>query len=308
MKIAVIDIGTNTFNLLIASKPKNKLVLNKVTKEFVFLGKGGINKNIIQDDAILRAITTLKKFKVLCLENKVDSIHAIATSAVRNAKNKLSFVKQVFDETNIEVEIINGDAEAKFIYEGARESIDFKKKPILLMDIGGGSTEFIICNNQKIFWKKSFEIGAARLFEKYQKSDQITTSEIEEIEGHITNTLSPLFNIAQDFNMNTLVGSSGSFTSFAKIIANKLGKPDDLIKTSNYIFNIQEYNYIHESILNSTLKQRHNIKGLIKERAPMIVVGTVLVNFLLRKLKIEHFKLARYALKEGIASDFFKNN
>lgn len=308
MKIAVIDIGTNTFNLLIASKPRNKLVLNKVTKEFVFLGKGGINKNIIQDDAILRAITTLKEFKALCLEYKVDSVRAIATSAVRNASNRLSFVQQVLDETSIEIQIINGDTEAKYIYEGARESIDFERKPILLMDIGGGSTEFIICNNQKIFWKRSFEIGAARLFEQYQKSDQITTSEIEEIEDHIEKTLLPLFNTLQEFAINTLVGSSGSFTSFAKIIANKLGKPDDLIKTSNYIFNIKEYNYIHQSILNSTLKQRLHIKGLIKERAPMIVVGTVLVNFLLRRLNIEHFKLARYALKEGVASDFFKNN
>ena len=308
MKVAVIDIGTNTFNLLIASKPRNRLVLDKVTKEFVFLGKGGINKNIIQEDAILRAITTLKEFKALCLEYKVDSIHAIATSAVRNASNKLSFVQKVFDETSIEIQIINGDTEAKFIYEGARESLDFEAEPILLMDIGGGSTEFIICNNQKIFWKRSFEIGAARLFEEYQKSDQITKSEIEEIEHHIANTLFPLFNMLKEFNIITLVGSSGSFTSFAKIIANKLGKSNDLIKTSNYIFDIKEYNNIHQSILNSTLKQRLYIRGLIKERAPMIVVGTVLVNFLLRKLDIQHFKLARYALKEGVASDFFKNN
>ncbi len=304
MKIAVIDIGTNTFNLLVATKPNRRLIPIEIHKEFVFLGKGGINKNRLQDDAILRGLTTLRKFKSIADSLGVSKILAIATSAVRNAENGKDFVEKAKALTGIEIETINGNKEAEYIFKGAREATNFGNSPVLLMDVGGGSTEFIICDKQTVYWKKSIEVGAARLFEAFHKSDPITSSEVEDIEEHLEQLLNPVIKKAEEFEVETLVGSSGAFTSFAKIIANRIGEPEKLVYSSDYEFNLLEFDHVKDEIIEMPLAERYKIPGLIEERVPMIVVGTVLVNFVLDRLNIQRFKLARYALKEGVASEY----
>lgn len=307
MKVAIIDIGTNTFNLLIASSEQSKLKLEHVDKTFVFLGKGGINKNTIQPDAFERGIQCLETFKTTANQHDCYEIIAIATSAVRNADNGKDFVHQTFLKTGIEIQTISGDREAELIYKGAKQAVDFGTKPTLLMDVGGGSTEFIICDQTQIFWKQSFEVGAARLFEQFHKNDPITSREISEIDNHLASILAPLFNQCNKYKISTLIGSAGAFTSFAKIVANKKQEIEKLKKTSSYEFNLSEFYTVHESLLKTQLNERNSIQGLIQERAPMIVVGTVLVNFILKELKISDFKLARYAMKEGMASEFLFN-
>jgi exopolyphosphatase/guanosine-5'-triphosphate,3'-diphosphate pyrophosphatase len=304
MKIAIIDIGTNTFNLLIATKPNRRLIPIEIHKEFVFLGKGGINNNRLQEDAILRGLTTLRKFKKIADNLGASKIIAIATSAVRNAENSKTFIDKTKALTGIEIETISGNQEAEYIYKGAREATNLGNVPILLMDVGGGSTEFIICDKSQVYWKKSIEVGAARLYEAFHKSDPIIPNEVLEIENHLEKILFPILKKAEEFEIETLIGSSGAFTSFAKIIANRLNESEKLVYSSEYAINILEFQNIKDDIINLTLKERYKIPGLIKERAPMIVVGTVLVNFIIKRLNILQFKLARYALKEGVASDF----
>lgn len=304
MKIAVIDIGTNTFNLLVAHKPNRRLIPLEVHKEFVFLGKGGINENHIQDDAILRGLKTIRKFKKIANEKGVCKIIAVATSAVRNAKNGDDFTRKVKLLTGIEIQIINGNTEAEYVYTGAKEATNFGNTPVLLMDVGGGSTEFIICDKHQVYWKKSIEVGAARLFEKFHKSEPIIQKEINSIEAHLEKKLKEVLSKAHDFEVEVLIGSSGAFTSFAKMIAFELDEPEKLIYSTDYEFNLLAFENIKETILELTLEERFKLPGLIKERAPMIVVGTLLVGFILEKLNIQQFKLARYALKEGVASDF----
>ncbi len=304
MKVAVIDIGTNTFNLLVAHKPNRRLIPIAIHKEFVFLGKGGINNDIIQEDAILRGLKTIKKFKEIADELGVTKIIAIATSAVRNAKNGNDFAHKVKSLTGIEIEIINGNQEAEYIYNGSREATNLGEDPVLIMDVGGGSTEFIICDRYQVYWKKSIEVGAARLFEQFHKSDPILQEEIEDIETHLEKKLNQVIQKANDFEVETLIGSSGAFTSIAKMIAHRLNESEKLIHSSEYEFNILEFENIKEKIIYLTLEERFKIPGLIKERAPMIIVGTVLVSFILEKLNIQRFKLARYSLKEGVAIKF----
>ena len=304
MKVAVIDIGTNTFNLLVAHKPNRRLIPLAIHKEFVFLGRGGINDNIIQDDAILRGLKTIKKFKKIADELGANKIIAIATSAVRNAKNGNDFTRKVKSLTGIDVNIINGNQEAEYIYNGAKEATNLGNNPVLIMDVGGGSTEFIICDRYQVYWKKSIEVGAARLFEQFHKSDPILHEDIEDIEAHLERKLNQVVEKAHDFEVETLIGSSGAFTSIAKMIAHNLNEPEKLKHSTEYEFDLVEFENIREHIVHLTLEERIKIPGLIRERAPMIIVGTVLVKFILEKLNIQQFKLARYALKEGVASEF----
>ena len=301
MKIAVIDIGTNTFNLIIASLVNHRLKLHHVEKEFVFLGKGGINKNIIQSDAFERGLNTLNRFSAICDEHGVKDITAIATSAVRNAKNGNLFTQAVFDQTGITIQVISGDEEATHIFNGARAALRFGKQPVLLMDIGGGSTEFIIGNQDEILWKQSFEVGAARLYERFHQEDPMPESDIRKIEDYLLELLQPMLTAAKKHQVHTLIGSSGAFTSMAKIEAARNNKLDALIKTSKFTFDLEQFEPITKEILKMPLEKRILIPGLIKERAPMIVVGIILVKFVLENLQINTFKLARYALKEGVA-------
>lgn len=307
MKIAVIDIGTNTFNLLIASMNNGSLVLEDVEKKFVFLGKGGINKNTIQKEAFDKGIKTLILFSEKAKESGVDKIIAVATSAVRNSNNGNEFANEVLIKTGINISIISGDTEAEYIYKGARSATKFGKLPVLLIDIGGGSTEFIICNDNQIFWKQSFEIGVMRLFEKFHKNDLISHKEIKSIEDYLAFQLEPLFIAVKKHEINDLIGSAGVFTSLAKIIELRFNNSKSLIKTSEYDFDIYQFQNIHNYLIQTTLDERLKTPGLVKQRAQVIVVGTILVNFIIHKFKVKNFKLARYALKEGVASNYFIN-
>lgn len=307
MKIAVIDIGTNTFNLLIASMNNGNLVLEDVEKKFVFLGKGGINKNTIRKEAFDKGVKTLILFSEKAKESGVDKTIAVATSAVRNSNNGNEFAHEVLIKTGINISIISGETEAEYIYKGARSATEFGKSPVLLVDIGGGSTEFIICNESQIFWKQSFEIGLMRLFEKFHTNDLISNKEIKSIEDYLAFQLEPLFIAVKKYEINDLIGSAGLFTSFAKIIELRFNNNKSLIKTSEYIFDINQFQDIHNYLIQTRLDDRLKTPGLVKQRAPVIVVGTILVNFIIHKFKFKNFKLARYALKEGVASNYFIN-
>ena len=156
MRIAIIDLGTNTFNILIvkvnSAKTPTKLYQSKIS---VKLGEGGINKNFIEPVPFQRGIEAMKTYKDIMQRNAVDKVFAFATSAIRTASNGNEFVTKVKEETGIEVTMISGDKEAELIYYGVRNALELTDDNSLIIDIGGGSTEFIIANKNKIFWKQS---------------------------------------------------------------------------------------------------------------------------------------------------------
>ena len=307
MNIAIIDLGTNTFNLFIARVSEGKYQPIYATKDFVQLGKGGINNQIIRDDAIDRGMNTLNRFKKISIEHNCDKTIAIATSAIRNANNGQQFVEKVLHEIGIEIQIIDGNQEAEYIYLGAKQAVKLGNDTSIIMDVGGGSTEFIICNQNKILWKQSFEIGAARLLEEFHTQDPITQNEISKINEHLNSALSPLIEEAKKHRASTLVGCSGAFSSFSAMIQSKDDLEDHINSETTYVFNLSEFEKVHQTIIKSTIEERLKLTGLVKERAPMIVVGTVLVQFILKKLNIKTFEMSKYALKEGVAVRFAKN-
>ncbi|RYD71240.1 MAG: exopolyphosphatase, partial [Sphingobacteriales bacterium] len=176
MRFAIIDLGTNTFHLLIAEANNKSFEILYKTNKPVKLGEGRINDNIIIPSAFERGISALKEFRETIDGYHVDKVRATATSAVRSANNGGDFVSAVRKETNIAIEIITGDEEATAIYEGVKLSGAINDLA-LIMDIGGGSVEFILCDTEKLIWKKSYNIGAARLMQKYFKSDPISADD-----------------------------------------------------------------------------------------------------------------------------------
>lgn len=308
-KWSIIDLGTNTFNLLVVEidEKRNRKTLYQ-EKIPVRLGEGGINAGIIQDEPFRRGLKAMEQFAKKNKELQTDTIFAFATSAIRSSTNGKLFTKTVKEICGIEIQIIDGDTEAELIFEGVRLSGILGPHTSLILDIGGGSCEFILCNQEGIFWKKSYDLGVARLFERFRHQNPISLSEIKALESLFTITLTHLFEALKSYPTTELIGSSGSFDSFAEMISFKIFGEDRVSNLPAYTFSIPEYQQIHQQLLHSTLEERFQIPGLVAMRADMIVIASILVNYLIQQISINSMKVSAYALKEGMMEKCITNN
>src|SRR5258706_5781715 len=223
MKVAIIDMGTNTFHLLVAQVQSNHYEILLRERVPVRIGVGGINQNIITPTGMKRAVEALRHFKNKLDELKAAEVLAFGTSALRNAKNGTEVISKIKETTEIEAQIISGDEEAQYIYQGVNLALNLGKEKSLIMDIGGGSVEFIIGNGEEIFWKQSFEIGAQRLLERFQKHDPILPSEINELRLYFEKQLAPLLAALRVHHPKILAGSSGTFDTLSAIYCMQSG-------------------------------------------------------------------------------------
>lgn len=297
-KAAVIDMGTNTFHLLLVELDGVSFKTIYKEKIPVKLGKGGINQNTLAEDAIKRAYHTLTHFKNLIDGEHIDQVFAFATSAVRNAENGPDFVKTVKETIGINIQVLSGSEEAQMIYEGIRLSGSLNGQTDLMMDIGGGSVEFIIGNSQESLWKQSFEIGGQRLLELFHYHDPILPEEIDKLESYLEEKLQPLIEAIKTYNPVGLVGASGTFDTLADIYFESMLQCK---LTGRHVFElpVEEYEAIHRMILSKNKEERLLIPGMIPMRVDMIVVASSLIEFILRYIDIDFITCSHYALKEG---------
>lgn len=298
MLSAAIDIGTNTFHLLIGKIESGKIKVIYTKTIAVKLGEGGINKREIMPAAYQRGLKALAYFADVLKEYEITQVKATATAAVRDASNGLNFIQDVYKESKIQIEIINGHQEALFIYEGAKASGAIVNENCLVMDIGGGSVEFILCNEEQVFWKNSYRIGAARLLADFYHHDPLEEQDINNINNHLTNTLKDLKEACKEFKPTKLVGTAGAFDSYREIFtARDFIKPHDdvWITLENHIL----ADLINE-IITSNHQQRSQIKGLIPLRVDMILMASLIVKYVIKDLQIAKIIACEYALKEGL--------
>jgi len=300
MSIAILDLGTNTFNLLIAEKGGDGLPVFIYKKELpVEIGKGGIHKGHITAEAIERAIRALHIHNKTIAEHRIEKVYAFATSAARDADNGQDFVKRIKIETGIDIKIVTGEEEAEWIYEGVKHASVLSDNTSVIMDIGGGSTEFIIANKNQIFWKKSYPLGVTRLYEIFFPSDPMSKEKKKDVEAYILNKIGDMIEAAAKYKPVELIGSSGSFDSFAEMLIARTG--DNEKAKNGYNYSLTEFEKLYQDLLVSTLDERLKMQGLITMRAPMFVYSAILTKLTLDKLSIHKMTLSHYALKEGIA-------
>jgi exopolyphosphatase/guanosine-5'-triphosphate,3'-diphosphate pyrophosphatase len=301
--IAVMDLGTNTFHLLIArgdaADPKE---LYHTTVP-VRLGEGGINNGIIQPEAYKRGIDTLVQFAEKIAEFKAERVSAIATSALRSASNGNDFIEEVKTKTGIGIKTITGDREAKYIYEGVKAGKCLTKQNSLILDIGGGSVEFILGNEEEIIWKRSFEIGAARMLDKFHKIDPIPETAISEMNEYLEQTLPSFFEASKNVEITNIIGSSGAFETFAEVIELQKGNEFELNKNRKYKFDPQEFIKITNWLIASSHQDRVNTKGIIPIRVDMIVSASLITRFVMKKLDVKEVTMSTYSLKEAVLAE-----
>lgn len=302
MRHAIIDLGSNTFHLLIVEQTSNSTITLYKDQIPTKIAKAGINQGIITTEAIERALYVLRLFgqKIEEYGLPITQTKAIGTSAIRSAANGPEFCQIVEQQTGIHIEVISGDREAELIYEGVKQALDLGENLSLVMDIGGGSVEFIIANQSRIFWKQSFEIGGQRLLEKFVPTDPISPSAIGRLHNYFQQQLLPLINAAHQYAPTTLVGSSGSFDTLIDMdYMHRLGQwPDTTQKSFDY--NLSEFYRAYDLLTTLNRTQRMALPGMIDLRVDMIVPAVVLIQYVVGALGINQIFCSTYALKEGI--------
>jgi exopolyphosphatase/guanosine-5'-triphosphate,3'-diphosphate pyrophosphatase len=304
-KIAVLDLGTNTFNLIISSlNGDGKISQLYRDRIAVKIGQGGINQQLITPEAQQRAILAVQDFKETIDNYGVKEITAIATSAFRNAHNGRELAQRIKNVTGIQVNIIDGNEEAELIYYGVKLALDIGEAPALVMDVGGGSVEFIIGNNKEIFWKQSFEIGAQRLLEKFHTADPIPADSIVALNNYLEEKLSDLLAAVKIFQPKVLIGSSGAFDTLTEIEFAKQNQPISLEERAEFELYYDLFIEIYNELISKNKDERKQIKGMIEMRVDMIVVAAILIKFVKDKCEIGKIRVSTYSLKEGVLFRF----
>jgi len=294
-RTAIIDLGTNTFHLLVANELKNIIHEEKMP---VKMGLGGINLGIITDSGIERTIACLKVFSKKCKDLNVGAIRAFGTSALRNAKNANIIVERAKTEIGIAINIISGEEEARLIYLGVRQAVRLGESKALIIDIGGGSVEFIIANGKEIFWKQSIEVGGQRLLEKFHKHEPILPEEIESLNQYLQEALHSLKEPLGRYQPVAMVGSSGTFETLSDIycVRKNISNPE----TPESPLSFEAFKQIYSELIRLTKEERIAMPGMMEWRAEMIVVTCTLINHILQLHSFSEIRVSRYALKEGV--------
>ena len=310
-RAAVVDLGTNTFNLLVFERDAAGPRIVHSSELPVLLGSrspamqqdagGGIEKGVIADDALVRGMEALRTHKATAKAHGASVIQGFGTSALRNARNAAEFVRRAKEELDIAITVIPGDEEAGLILDGVKQAVKLSAKPALIMDIGGGSIEFILATEKALMWKRSFEIGVTRLRERIPVSDPITVDEEARIAALLDDQLEPLWATIERHEPHPLIGSAGSFDSLAHMITAERNTtlPSDAITLD---FSALEFDALRDRLLRMTHEQRVQVPGLPEHRADTITYALIAIERVLLAGGIRDLAWSRYALKEGAAS------
>lgn len=290
--MAIVDLGSNTFHLLIATRSEDGVISEEYRlRVFVGLSDGGIKS--IKSDRIAFGLETCQDFKRIIDEYEVGSIKLVGTSVLRKASNRMDFIKPCEDIFNREIEIITGNREAELIFKGV-SLLDIDLKSSVIMDIGGGSVEFILVIEGKMTWCQSFPIGVGVLFAMFHTQEPISKSNYEGAKDYIRKSLLPLSEVVSGLDVSSLIGASGSFEVVKDIYD---GQND------SYGVNKSDVEELIHHLIASDYQKRSEIKGLPQQRVKLIVVAMILIEVALEILEPNELLVSPYAIKEGLISE-----
>jgi len=293
IKYAVLDCGTNTFHLLIVSITEDKPweVIYK-NRKFIYLAEDGIH--VIGPKAYKRALQALEEFATELQKHNLSGFRAVGTAAMRNAHNAADFINDARENFNINIEVISGEEEAHLIHIGVNHYAPPSEFPYLIMDIGGGSVEFILLNHQKLLWAKSFEVGVSVLFNNFQHSDPITDTDKTALWDFLKEQLTELASSISNFKNIALLGAAGTFDVIENFGGYKIPG------TECTQVDLNDFYSISKQIQNMDLKTRLATPQIPPYRANMIIVALLLIEFVLQSGDITNIKIVMGDIKDGI--------
>jgi len=300
--VAALDIGTNSFHLVVARPVPGGFEVVTREKDVVRLGHGGGDMKELSDDAMDRGVRTLTRMATIAASHDAD-IRAVATSAVREAKNRSDFIKRVRKETGLEIEVISGVEEARLIHLGVLSAIGIHDRPMFVCDIGGGSTEVVVGLDDEVLFARSFKLGAVRLTDRFFASGSLHPSAIPSCRSFIRSTLSVVAPEVAELGFEVVAASSGTAESIARMILRARGTSEP--KSMNrFEFTAEEVRSVVNALQSApTIAERTKLFGLESNRADIILAGALIMEGLVDVFDLKSLMFSDYALREGLLLD-----
>ncbi len=300
---AVIDSGTNSFSLSIY-EPSTAGQFKRVYKENYFVELLENSNQIISPAAMERALRAYELFAETLCYKEVSQIKAVATAAFRQAENAAELIQTIWEETNIKIEVISGEQEAELIYQGVKLAAPIPAKGnALIMDIGGGSVEFILCNQEKgKLWAESFAVGAAVLYNQYPLSDPTNAIELNYLQQQLHAKLSNLWKMSAQFPPQTLIGASGTFDVLLALVGKRKGQNlYELFPATRF------HKEIFPALCYTSQAQRAKMPQVPPQRSKMLIGILSLIKLVLDNCLVQNLAVSDYALREGLALSMCQN-
>lgn len=293
-RIAVIDLGSNTFHLLIADKDGESLSTVFKKRAYVSLCEGG--GQVIKKERMKAGLEVLGYFKEVIEKYGVEKFRVIGTAVLRNAANREEFISKAESVIGLPIEVIDGVKEAELIYNGVRLFGGYEKDSHVVIDIGGGSTEIIV-NKNSFLQLFSFDFGIGQLYELFHKEDPITVDTFNKLKSYVFSNLSAS-GLEKSQGITTMVGSAGSFEILLSLYRSDFPECSEHIPIPVEWASVKSH---HVALMN--LAQREMLANVPKERMRYLSVGLATVNVLIEYFKPESIMVSPFALKEGVLAE-----
>ena len=308
MKLAAIDIGTNSIHMIIAEASRQrKFDIVEREKEMVKLGVGVFASNYISDRAFKLGLETISRYVKLADRLGVDEIITAATSAIREAHNGEYFLNEVVAKTGLCPRIISGKEEARLIFLAVRNSIALEDDKALVLDIGGGSTEAVVGDRSKIFFSDSMPLGVLRLLDMFQDKGSVGTEGQGVLEAHIRFVGSQIFERINNIGFDRVIGTSGTIRTMGEAAIVAAGG-ESLRSVNSEIVSLKDIDSLTQKLLEMNLAERAKVKAISNKRADAIHLGGVLLVQLLQMAKVQEITLCDASLREGMILDYLERH
>lgn len=305
MRLAAIDVGSNSIHMIVAQADADGAVTTLWRmKEPVGLGRMSFPSRRLSQDAMRTALNTLARFKQAALQRQAERVVAIATSAVREATNGGDLIERAKHEVGLNLKICSARDEARLIYLGVRHACDLKDQPHLIVDIGGGSVEFIVGDGRRASLLESRKLGAARVTAKFVHSDPISKSDRDALQRHYDRELAPLSANILALKPVAAIGTSGTLENIAAMCGTSSTSSEGNGSSSPGTIERDKFDKLLDVLLVSRTNERARMRGLDDGRKDQILAGAMLVGELFERLQLKRITLCGAALREGILIDY----
>jgi exopolyphosphatase/guanosine-5'-triphosphate,3'-diphosphate pyrophosphatase len=308
--LAAIDVGSNTIRLLIGEVKKNSIKDILYERRITRLAEGVDISGKLLKENMEKSLSVMREFYSIIKEKGVVATRAIATSALREAKNADIFKEKVLSDTGISIEVISGEKEAELTLKGILFSFfssSIVLRPCLIFDIGGGSTEWILCKDMHPLGMGSIPVGVVKLCERFIKSDTVSEDEISEIEREILSHLKKVEEKIRDYMSNdtTFIGTAGTFTTIASVDL-KLEKYNRE-KVHLHRIPLDRLYDMKKRLFSLSLEERKKVDGLEAGREDLIIPGLQFTINIMDFFRFKELIVSEYGLLEGVLLEIFQD-
>jgi exopolyphosphatase/guanosine-5'-triphosphate,3'-diphosphate pyrophosphatase len=306
--LAAVDIGTNSVHLVVARVDENSIEVLEREKEMVRLGSSAGDMKRLTPAAIDRGIEALARFRQVA-EIRGATIRAVATSAVREAENRADFIERA-REVGVEVEVVSGFEEARLIHLGVLQAVPAFDQRVVVVDIGGGSTEVVVGRQGEVVNARSLKLGSIRLTRRYFADDELADGAVEACRHDIRTLLVPAVREVERSGYDLAVGSSGTIEAVCQMVATRRADKDGtpVPRTFNNLTITRDEidGVVKRLVKASTVKERARTPGLDPRRADIILAGALILEQFVHAVDAPSLTFSDYALREGVLLDTWR--